>query len=426
MSLSVIDAGFQPVVGAQVLVVNPATSPPINTTLFSDAAGQVVIVGAPASAGYEITVSKAGYSTARTYAATAQNTNPSPGHLTVALNQTTSETFAIDIVATKNIRSFTPIERRSVSDTFASSAGIAALNDAAILSGSIVLSGSPGEYAASGTARSVAFATSTPITAWDEFSWSDWRPAGADIVYRIYDGTGGVLIPDAQIPGNAAGLTSSPVDLSLVSTSTYQSLSVEASLASSDPNETPTVDSWAIAFDTGPIPFPGLTFSLYGTKTVGSGPAGQVLLYSTTTLSTGAAAGVNVANLEWDSYTVSVGAATGYDIASVCSPQPESLAPGEYQTTDIILEPHTAHSLLVDVKNLSGAVVPGASVRVYRAGTDRTETADACGQSFFESLSEGVPGNNPYSVRVTAPGYATFDATSVSVSGTSRYSVVLN
>jgi hypothetical protein len=426
LSLAIIDAGGQPLPGAQVAIVNTTTTPPINTTLFSGTDGMVTVVGAPPSSGYEIVISMLGYTTARTYPATAQNTNPSPGHQTVALNQTTSATFAIDRTAIKNVRTFTPIERRSIVDTFASGAGIATFSNTTLLVGSIALSGTPGAYVSSGTARSVAFATATPITAWGELTWDDWTPAGTSISYRLYDGTGTALIPDSQVPGNAAGLTSSPVSLSGVSTSTYQSISVEATLATADPAQTPAVESWSVEFDTGPIPLPNLSFSLRGTKTIGSGPSGSLYLVSTTT-SSGATAGVSIASLDWDSYTISVAPTTGYDIASACDPQPQGLSPNEYQTTDIILEPYTAHSLLVDVRNGSGVLVPGASVRLFRAGTDQTEATGSCGQAFFSGMGEGtIGGGNAYSISVTAAGYAPYTGNDITVSGTSRLSVIVN
>ncbi len=426
LSLAIIDAASQPVVGAQVLIVNTLTTPPINTTLFSDEDGMVIIPGAPESSGYEITVTRAGYTTARTYAADATNTNPSPGHLTVALNQTTSSTFSIDAIATKNIRTYTPIETQQWSDTFSSATEIAEQSGVNVTSGSVFLAGDPGDYTTAGTVRSVAIASATGIRAWTEADWSDTRPASTDVRYRIYSGDGTELVPDGQLPGNSTGFSVPPIDLSGVSTSTYQALSLHASLSTGDINETPALHSWNITYDTGPIPLPDLEFSVRGTKTIGSGPAGQILLYSTTTTS-GASAGVNLANLVWDAYTITVAPATGYAIASVCSPQPQGLAPNEYQTTDVIVAPHTPHSLLVDVRNSGGALIPGASVRLYRTGTDETESTDGCGQVFFSGIGEGTTGGgDAYSITVTAGGYTTYNASDVSVSGVTRLSILLD
>jgi hypothetical protein len=171
-----------------------------------------------------------------------------------------------------------------------------------------------------------------------------------------------------------------------------------------------------------------VTFGLQSTKTIGSGPGGFIFLYSTTTLSSGPTAGVNIPNLEWDTYTVSVnGALTDYDIASSCGPQPEALAPGDFQTTRLMLVPHTTHSFLVDVRSSDGVVIPDASARLYRGAFDETQTTDGCGHTFFSGLSQGSPGGgNPYSLEVTAGGFQPFSATDVTISGTSRLSVVLN
>lgn len=100
LRVNVVNATGAAVAGATVSIENDTVSPAINLTTFSDATGTVFLPGAPAATGYEVTVTKSGYSTAQTYAQTAQNTNPTPGHLTVALNQTTTGTFAVDTLHT--------------------------------------------------------------------------------------------------------------------------------------------------------------------------------------------------------------------------------------------------------------------------------------------------------------------------------------
>ena len=229
-------------------------------------------------------------------------------------------------------------------------------------------------------------------------------------------------------PETSVGFSVSPIDLSTVSTTTHPTLSIHASLGTLDDAVTPEVNSWNISYEYGPVPLPNLVFSLQGLKTIGSGPGGFIFKYSTTTLSTGPSAGVNVANLEWDTYTLSVnGAATGYDIASSCAPQPEALVPGDYLSTSLHMVPHTTHSFLVDVRSSGGVIIPNASVRLHRSAYDTTHATDDCGHVHFSGLSSGSPGGgNPYSLDVSATGYQPFTANDVTVSGTSKLSIVLN
>lgn len=160
-------------------------------------------------------------------------------------------------------------------------------------------------------------------------------------------------------------------------------------------------------------------FVLRGSKTISSDP----LTYKYDSSLGGSSPTTTVQNLEWDTYLLSVASTTGYDLASSCPLQSIYVAPNTATSAVLYLAPHTAHSLPVAVKdNATNALLPGASVRLYKSGYDETEVTDSCGQTFFGSLSSGT-----YSIAVTAPGHAPFDASNVSVSGvTPLYEVTLN
>jgi hypothetical protein len=53
-----------------------------------------------------VSISKTGYSSTQTYNVSVTNPNPNPGHLTVAETQTTSSSFAIDILGSITIKTF--------------------------------------------------------------------------------------------------------------------------------------------------------------------------------------------------------------------------------------------------------------------------------------------------------------------------------
>src|SRR5581483_7422951 len=128
LQINVVNAGGGPVPGASVQIVNSATSPSVNVTTFSDAFGTVFLPGAATSSQYQIYVSKSGYSSAQTYAHDQVNVNPTPGYLTVSGNQTTTSTFAIDLLSHLTVRTYSPIETDVFSDLFANASNLATQN----------------------------------------------------------------------------------------------------------------------------------------------------------------------------------------------------------------------------------------------------------------------------------------------------------
>lgn len=104
--INVSDASGNPVAGASVHVVNTKLSPTITIDDTTNAEGVLQLVDIPPSVnGYQVTVTKAGYSTDKTYDLTmAGNPNPLKPHATVATQQVTSVSFFIDRVATLNVQ----------------------------------------------------------------------------------------------------------------------------------------------------------------------------------------------------------------------------------------------------------------------------------------------------------------------------------
>ncbi len=81
--INVFDASVQPVSNAEVHVFNDTGTSTVDVTVYTNAAGIANFPGAPAGGGYQITVTKPGYSTDQTYSASATNTNPNPPHVAV-------------------------------------------------------------------------------------------------------------------------------------------------------------------------------------------------------------------------------------------------------------------------------------------------------------------------------------------------------
>lgn len=103
--VKVFDASGLPVVGADVNIINNSISPAVNLNDQTDINGMLTIVDAPPSvSGYQIAVTKDGYSTDRTYpVGDSSNPNPTKPNVTVVLQQISQISFTIDKVSTINI-----------------------------------------------------------------------------------------------------------------------------------------------------------------------------------------------------------------------------------------------------------------------------------------------------------------------------------
>jgi type II secretory pathway pseudopilin PulG len=96
--IRVFDASGLPVANASVHIVNQGIVPAVDLTDETDINGNFTIVDAPPGINnYQVTVTKSGYSTDRTYASGENgNTNPVKPHLSVLLQQITQVSFTID------------------------------------------------------------------------------------------------------------------------------------------------------------------------------------------------------------------------------------------------------------------------------------------------------------------------------------------
>lgn len=105
--IQVFDANGLPIQGANVHIENNAEIPAIIIDDTTNNNGMLQIVDTPPGAGvYEITVTKEGYSEVKTYlAGDPPNPNPEKPHSTVAIQQLTQISFAIDELSNLNISS---------------------------------------------------------------------------------------------------------------------------------------------------------------------------------------------------------------------------------------------------------------------------------------------------------------------------------
>ncbi|MCR4330578.1 MAG: carboxypeptidase-like regulatory domain-containing protein [Patescibacteria group bacterium] len=427
--INVFDALGAVVEGANVHIENNSLIPAVSVDISTNSDGKVLFPGSPSGNNYEITVTKTGYSNAQTYDADAGNPNPNPGHLSVIAGETTSVSFQIDKVSGKTVRTFTPVGDDSWEDLFADSSKISQSASTTVSGGALVLSDFGSGFEPEGFAYSEDVSPQY-LTSWQNVSWNDVVSASTSVLYRLYYYNAVpelVLIPDIDLPGNVAGFISSPVDLSALNIANYDTLRVAAFLDSIDASSTPSVLDWSIAYAAGPIPLPDIPFHMRGTKTIGTDGGGLPIYKYEADLQTDGNGITTINDLEWDNYDITVNnAGLGLDISEACPSQPRSLNPDTTVTSDLVLSPHTNHSFLISVTDISSTPIQGASVRLYRLPFDETQNTSSCGQTFFSGLSQGtVSGDNPYSLTVSMAGYQDIMLSEVDVDGASKISIVL-
>lgn len=424
--VNIFDAQVAPVAGADVHIYNDTGSTTIDVTVSTNENGIANFPGAPARSGYQITATKDGFSTDQTYSATAENPNPNPPHVSVLEGVVSTVNFAIDALSDLTILAVSPAVTGEFADTFVDGAGLFSHESTAVTGGSLTLSGSAGSYPSSGTAYAVVSAPSA-LESWQSFDVSGTAPAGTSYLVQLFAVTGSgtstayALIPDAVLPGNSAGFTAGPVDITSVDPATYPALALGATLASEDPTVAPELFDWELAYVESQQPIAGVTFDVEGAKTIGESGGSAVPKFATA-VSTNGAGIATLADIEWDVYTISVdGAAEGYDIVEAYGILPYVLDPGVSEELTLVLDSHTAHSLRATVVDTAGEPVPGATVRLQNGGYDETIEASLYGQAYFG----GIGAATTYSLSVDADGYAPYAQGNVEVSGTTELSVTL-
>lgn len=158
---------------------------------------------------------------------------------------------------------------------------------------------------------------------WQQARFTDTTPGASNILYQIeyYNGSTWALIPDAALSGNAAGFTTSPIDLSAVSRVTYNTIRMKANLSCSGGN-CPTLNDWTVEWSAG-INVAG-TLKQYDQSasttsgTVAVAVNGVLQAGKTATVSSGAWSIPNVTAFEGDIVTVFVsGAANSAEAVGV-------------------------------------------------------------------------------------------------------------
>lgn len=418
LTVNVFDAAVGPVSGAEVHIRNNTTTTTIDVARFTDIQGVATFAGAPAAANYEISVTKAGYSTDQTYVATTSNPDPVTSPVAVIESVVSTMNFQIDVLSDLLVRTIGPATVDSFDDTFTDMAMVSTSTDVALAVGSIVLDGSAGTYIPTGLLQSTTTAP-TVITAWDIVSWNSLIPTNTELLVSVYKVTGSTytLVPDTDLPGNSIGFSSGPIDISGLDTSVYDSLALGAVLATTDSNVTPELYDWSISHTVSEPSIGSIPFTLTSTKIIGTTPVYKYLESHTTD----ASGEVELSDLEWDSYAVTLDNGA-YDIKNACPNIPYTLNPGVSDTLTLTLVPSATYSLRVSVVDVDGNPIIGADVDVSRPSFSDSDVTSSCGQVFFNT---GLAAQSDYEVDVQATGYADQTVTAVTIDGANVVVVTL-
>ncbi len=411
LAIHVINTAGDSIHGAIVHIVDTSTTPTVDLSTFSNTSGMVYLPGAATSTQYQIFVSKDGYSNAQTYVRNTINQNPNPGFFTIVKNKTTTGTFVIDKLTSFTLNTFSPAKAGSFTDTFTDTSKLSTTTNTVVSGGHLTLA--PNFLL--GSARSVAIAPPY-LQKWGSISISTSTPANTSVKIRLYIGTStSALLPDTALSGNAAGFTSATIDLSGVSTTTYPSLKLGATLSAVATTTLPKILDWKLSYVAELAPLTNAMVTLTGTKTIGSTGTGAPL-YKNIISTTTNASGSRTMLLPVDFYTPTV---SNDDIKDTCPFPPYALAPGSVSTANLTLvTPATANSLLVLVQNSSGNPVANATVTVSNGYYGSlTMVSSSCGVAYFG----GLDASNGHTITLTKVGYTKTTFSNVNVSGQTIY-----
>jgi len=421
LGILVFDASGLGVPQADIHIVNSQVSPSIDVWYQTDSYGDLIIPGAPASIeSYQITASKTVpllYSTDRTYGR-EEVANPLKPHATIFDGQVTSISFSIDIVSTLSVDTRSPESERYWSDSFMDQSKISESSNVSVSGGEVRLTKIGEEYLSSGYLISTTISPDPEkLLSWKKFSFTDAELTDTDLKYQIlhFDGASWVLIPDTDLTGNSVGFDVSPLDISGVPKGKYPEIRLKANFSTLDVSVTPVLYDWTVTWESGqPKKIANVTFNLKGAKLLGTDADENPVYKYSQNWTTNQVGHIDIANLEWDSYSFSVDKAlTGLDLLSIEPEQPVDLLPNTTQS--VILNLKAENTLLVTVKDsLTLDPIFAASVRVYSTalGYDQIQPTDEVGQAFFIPLEVAT-----YDLEITASGYQDYTG-QVSVSGT--------
>jgi hypothetical protein len=406
--VNVTDANIAPVSGASVRLLNTTGTTTVDVTKLTDSTGAVLFGGAPAGSGYQIFVTKAGYSSEQTYEATSSVPNPVLQPISLLAADISTVNVQIDVLSTVALQILSNQVEASSSRSFDIITDVASSTNTIVAGGMVELESTLGVYQSSGVAM-LAPITPGVIARWQEISVVEIIPAQTARLIRFYSSTTpDSLISDVDLPGNSAGFAATRIDISQLDATTYGTLVIGISLDTTNTAVSPQIDSVTTHYIESETPQMA-TFSWRGNKVIGSQIDFSPIYkhsFSSTTDSNGERL---VANVEWDTYTIDIG---GFDISEACQAHPVAVPPNTAQTLTLVTAPDSVNSLRV-VVTAGGLPLRDATVTLTLGGSSMSAVTGGCGQVYFGSLTTA----GDYRLEVNASGYSMAVTDPLSVSG---------
>lgn len=110
---------------------------------------------------------------------------------------------------------------------------------------------------------------------WEDVQFVDTTPGSSQITYQVYYESSPdtfILVPDAALPGNSSGTTTSPIDISGLDRTTYNVLQLQANYTCSLGN-CPTLEEWQVRWSEG-LTVSGIAYEYDESTLVTSGTVG--------------------------------------------------------------------------------------------------------------------------------------------------------
>ena len=313
-----------------------------------------------------------------------------------------------------NITTLSAITEGSESYLFSDTSQIATSTQTDVVGGELVLANTLGVYEATGTAY-LSSIIPAALESWETIRIAADLDSDTNFIVQLYAGTaasGYTLIPDSELAGNGTGFTDSLIDISGLDVGLYPTTTIGMRLSTTDTSVTPEIDEVAAYWRESATTRSGQTLFMRGDKILGTDSGGRPIYKATSTITTDASGEAQLPAMEFDMYTATTTSALS--LASACPAQPFIHTASVDSDVELVYVPAVTDSLRVVVSDTIGRAVPGAEVRLNRAGYDVTQVTNTCGQTFFTS---GVAAETDYDLTVTVPGYASEVVTPFSISG---------
>ena len=425
--VNVLDQDFAPLEDAVVQISNASSTAPIYESRLSNINGQVLISPAPVDSNYQIVVGGPidgrAYSTSSTYIADSYIVNPTSPTFSVSEGGISTLAFIIDELSDISITSLSAITEGSESYFFSDVSQIATSTQTDVVGGDLVLANTLGVYETTGTAY-LSSIIPAALESWETIRIAADLDSDTNFIVQLYAGTaasGYTLIPDSELAGNGTGFTDSLIDISGLDVGLYPTTTIGMRLSTTDTSVTPEIDEVAAYWRESATTRSGQTLFMRGDKILGTDSGGRPIYKATSTITTDASGEAQLPAMEFDMYTATTTSALS--LASACPAQPFIHTASVDSDVELVYVPSVTDSLRVVVSDPIGRAVPGAEVRLNRAGYDVTQFTNTCGQTFFAA---GVAAETDYDVTVNVAGYSSEVVTPFGISGNAVLEIILS